>query len=76
MIKSIIDFLEKQYGISAKILNQYEYMIHGNKIYIMTKQVKQFDKIKSVRKGILFAITIGNKIIISESVPRLLNNNS
>jgi len=76
MIKSIIDFLEKQYGISAKILNQYEYVIHGNKIYIMTKEVKQFDKIKSVRKGILFAITIGNKIIISESVPRLLNNKS
>lgn len=76
MINKILDELNKQYKIPEKILKSYEFEIRGNRIFIMTKQAKQFDKIKSVRKGILFAITTGNKIIISEDVSRLLNNKS
>jgi len=56
MINKILDELEKQYKIPKNILRAYEFGIRGNKIFIMTKQAKEFNKIKAVRKGLLFAI--------------------
>jgi len=76
MIKKVLDQLKTQHKFSDKIFKTYEFEIRGNRIFIMTKQAKQFEKIKSVRKGILFARELGNKIIISEDVSRLLNNKS
>ena len=70
--KQILEILEKQYNIKSDSLANYAFEIRGNRIFIMTKQVKQFDKIKPVRKGHLFATVIGNKIIVSENITEVL----
>jgi len=67
MINKILDELEKQHQIPKNIFRSYEFEIRGNKIFIMTKPVNQFNKIKAVRKGLLFAIKKGKTIKFSDS---------
>lgn len=73
MINKILDELKTQYQIPEKIFNMYEFEMRGNKIFIMTHQVKQFDEIKSVRKGVLFAVIKGGKIELSDNGKQILS---
>jgi len=73
MINKILDELNKQYKIPEKILKSYVFEIKGNKIFIMTKQVKLFDKIKSMRKGLLFATKLGNNIKVSNTASQIFS---
>ncbi len=61
-----------QQMISDKIFKKYSFEIRSNKIFIMTKQVNEFDIIRPIRKGLLFAEIKGDKIIISEIVKTTL----
>jgi hypothetical protein len=72
LYKSIANQLEKDFGVSPDTLRSYAFIINGNKIFIMTKRVKEFEKIRAVRKGILLAEKLGSKIKISDNVMALL----
>ena len=69
---SLLDELKTQYHLPDKIFKNYQFEERGNKIFIMTKEVKEFDKIRPVRKGLLFAERKGNKIIIFDSAKQTI----
>ncbi len=72
---NILTELKTQYQIPDKIFNSYQFEERGNKIFIMTSQVKEFDKIKSIRKGLLFAEKKGDKIKLSDNAIQLIQHN-
>jgi hypothetical protein len=65
--------LKLQHKFSDKIFKIYEFEKRSNKVFIMTKQVKQFNKIRAVRKGLLFAIKKGDKIELNANIKYILN---
>ncbi len=72
LYKSIANQLEKDFGVSPDRLRPYAFIIKGDKIFIMTRQVKEFEKIRAVRKGLLLAEKLGNKIKISDNAIQVL----
>jgi hypothetical protein len=54
------------------MLRNYEFEQRGNRIFIMSKQVKEFDKVISVRKGLLFAEIRGQELVFSNSAKDII----
>lgn len=74
MINKILNELKTEYQLSDKMLKTYEFEIRGNRIFIMTRQVKEFEKIRAVRKGMLLAEKLGSKIKISDNAIQVLKS--
>jgi hypothetical protein len=73
MINKILDELKTKHQLSDNMLKTFDFEIKGDRIFIMSKQVKQFDRIKTVRKGILFAEKIGIAFKISDKIRFLVD---
>ncbi|MEO0076104.1 MAG: hypothetical protein ABIK33_05285 [candidate division WOR-3 bacterium] len=70
-----LNHLKTQYELPAEIFKHYAFELRNDKLFVMTKQVKQFDKIKSIRKGLIFAIKKRRNFIIKEDVLNMLLKN-
>lgn len=66
MINTLIQQLENEFGIPKSIFQKYDFIVQKDKIYLMTKKVIAFNKIKSYRKGILFAQKLGKTWNLSD----------
>ncbi|MCX8015174.1 MAG: hypothetical protein N2748_04065 [candidate division WOR-3 bacterium] len=74
-MKKIFEQLPIQYKLPAQLFKDYAFEVKNDKIFIMTKPAKEFDKIKAIRKGLIFAIKKRKNFIIKEDVlKRLLRN--
>jgi len=74
ILDQVLNELEKQFSIPIKLFDKYEFIIYSNRIFIMTRQVKEFEKIRAVRKGMLLAEKLGSKIKISDSAIQVLKS--
>ncbi|MEO0092115.1 MAG: hypothetical protein ABIK61_05360 [candidate division WOR-3 bacterium] len=66
MLNMLIQQLENEFGIAKSIFKKYDFIVQKDKIYLMTKRVRVFNKIKSYRKGILFAQKLGKTWNLSD----------
>lgn len=71
-MNKILNQLKIQYKLPAELFKNYAFELRSKKIFIMTKQAKEFDKIKSIRKGLIFAIKKRRNFVIEDDVLNML----
>lgn len=67
MINRVLQYLEINFGIPQSVFRKYNFVVQKDKIFLTTKTVNTFNKLKPFRKGILFAQQLGKTIKISNS---------
>ncbi len=67
MINRILQYLEINFGIPQSVFRKYNFVVQQDKIFLTTKTVNTFNKLRPYRKGILFAQQLGKTIKISNS---------
>lgn len=67
MINRVLQYLEINFGIPQSVFRKYKFVVQKDKIFLTTKTVNTFNKLKPFRKGILFAQQLGKTIKISNS---------
>lgn len=54
-MKKIVKYFKEEFGIEEEVFKGYEFYEYKNSIYLMTKEVKDFNCEKIIRKGIRIA---------------------
>ncbi len=61
-MKNILKYFKEEFGINEEIFSNYEFYQYKNNIYLMTKEVKEFQCENILRKGIRIARIVKNGI--------------